>query len=77
MAPASIFDRARRYLRCHPYASLLVTDAWEIAPDHHECEVMCCRCNRSAYFDISRKEYQQMANRKPWIFKQEGNRGRN
>ena len=76
MAPTSVFDRARRYLGCHPNASLLVTDAWEITPDHHECEVMCCRCRRSTQFDISRKEYRQMDNRKPWTFEQEGEHGR-
>lgn len=76
MVPANVFDRARRYLGCHPNASLLITDAWEITPDHHEYEVMCCRCNRSTQFDISRNEYRQMDNRKPWTFEQEGEHGR-
>ena len=40
------------------------------------CEVMCCRCRRSTQFDISRKEYRQMDNRKPWTFEQEDEHGR-
>ena len=75
MAPPNIFDRARRYLGCHQYASLMVSDAWEIAPDHHEVEITCCKCGRTAHFDISRKEYRQMDNRKPWTLEQEGERG--
>lgn len=72
MAPTAVFDRARRQMTCHPGASLVITDAWKINPTHHECEVICSKCGHSIFMDISRKEYQQMDNRKPWEFKQEG-----
>lgn len=53
----------------------MVSDAWEITPDHHEVEIICCKCGRSTHFDISRREYRMMDNRKPWTMEQEGNRG--
>ena len=71
MSNENVFDRARRYLGCHPNASLTIKDAWEIDPDHHECAVVCCRCGRMVQFDISRKEYKHIDNRKPWTLQQE------
>lgn len=72
MAQSNLFDRASRYLGCHPGAELIVTDAWEINPNHHECEVMCGQCTRSVCFDISRPEYRHMDSRKPFTLKREG-----
>lgn len=72
MAPPNVFDRARKYLGCHPYASLVIEDAWEITPDRHECAVTCCKCGKTVHFNISRKEYKLMDNSKPWTFRQEG-----
>lgn len=74
MAPASIFDRARTIIRCHPGSSIVVGDAWEIDPGHHECEIMCAKCGRRTNMDISRTEYRQMDNSKPWEFEQERKR---
>ena len=72
MTQQNLGDRARRYLGCHPNADLVVTDAWEINPNHHECEVMCSRCKRTVHVDISRAAYRHMDNRQPYLWKQEG-----
>ncbi len=66
MAPASVFDKARRQLSCHAEASIIITDAWEVDPTHYECLAMCSRCRRQVYIKISREEYRKMDNCEVW-----------
>lgn len=66
MAPASVFDKARRLLSCHPGSSILIEDAWKIDPTHYECRAMCTRCKREVYVDITGDEYRIMDNSEIW-----------
>lgn len=66
MAPATVFDKARKRLLCHRSSSIIIEDAWKIDADRYECLAMCSRCKREVYIQITRHEYYTMNNCEIW-----------